>query len=139
MALHLFVSGYGPFMNITNNPSDQLGKMFRDGFAETFQGTNIKLGDYTSMPVTHNGVMETIQKWSQQIDQLRTEDPLNRFLCINIGVNAGIPNRQLNFERYCFNSRCFEPGNEGCLSDSAPVYDQLEDNQRLECRFILNQ
>lgn len=135
MALYLFVSGYGPFMNITNNPSDELGKMFRDHFAETFQGTNIRLADYTSMPVTHQGVMETLEKWSQQIDQIRQADGNSRFLCINIGVNAGIPNRQLKFERYCFNSRCFEPGNEGSLCDAQPVYNDIADNQQLECKF----
>ena len=136
MALYLFVSGYGPFMNITNNPSDELGKMFRDHFAETFQGTNIRLADYTSMPVTHQGVMETLEKWSQQIDQIRqAEGNACRFLCINIGVNAGIPNRSVNFERYCFNSRCFEPGNEGSLCESAPVYNDIADNQQMECKF----
>lgn len=135
MSLYLFVSGYGPFMNITENPSDELGKMFRDTFGETFQGCNVKLADYTSMPVTHNGVMETLEKWSQQIDQIRQSEPQSKFLCINIGVNAGIPNRSLHFERYCFNSRCFEPGHEGTLCDAVAVYNDIENNAKLECKF----
>ena len=139
MTLYIFLSGYGPFMNVTNNPSDELGKMFRDNFGETFQGVNIKLADYTSLPVTHKGVMDTLEKWSQQIDEIRQSEggALSKFLCINIGVNAGIPNRSLHFERYCFNSRCFEPGNEGSLSDSVAVYNNIENNARLECKFDL--
>jgi len=135
MALYIFLSGYGPFMNITNNPSDELGKMFRDNFGDTFQGTNVKLADYSSMPVTHVGVMEILEKWSQQIDQIRQTEPASKFLCINIGVNAGIPNRSLHFERYCFNSRCFEPGNEGALCNDVQVYNDIENNKKMECNF----
>merc|ERR1711976_132306 len=123
-------------MTVTENPSDELGKTFRDNFADTFQGTNIRLADYVSMPVSHDGVMDTLQKWSQMIDQIRqTEGNTARFLCINIGVNAGIANRGLHFERYCFNSRCFTPGNEGALSEEAIVYENLDFHQRMECKF----
>jgi len=134
MSLFVLLSGYGPFLNIKQNPADELGKIISSNFHETFENTNIKLLTYESLEVTPHAVETMIQHWLNIINDIRQREPNSKFLSINIGVDQNIEERVMHFERYCFNGRCFDK-NSDLTSHDIQVYEQYPLNHRIECKF----
>jgi len=134
MSLYCLISGYGPFLDVTHNPADELGKVIASNFGNTFEGLKIKLLDYVSLEVTGKAVDELCQKWGQLINGIRTKEPNSKFLTINIGVNEGISERVMHYERFCFNSKCFDE-NSDLLDIDEIAFKDFPINQKFECKF----
>jgi len=111
MSLYVLISGYGKFLNITENPSSDLAKLVASSFEDTFSDVKIKLLDHKTLEVRPDVVEGCMKEWKVIIEQKKREKNNNRFLIINMGVNAGISTRNIHFERYCWNSRNFHDDN----------------------------
>lgn len=137
MSLKVFISGYGPFMTVVNNPSDELAKQLEKDFARAFDGVNIDLVERVTLPVTVPAVEALMVDWRAKIDKLTAEDPNNRFLCIHIGVNGNISSNHIEFERFSNNRRIMD--DEGALYDDGPderiVSDKYPANHIQETNF----
>lgn len=79
------VTGYGPFMSIKKNPSDDLQALIRSQFSKRFEGTNIKLLHSQMIPVEGPEVDKVIDLIDEKVQANKKERPNDRYLMVHLG------------------------------------------------------
>lgn len=108
----VIITGFGPFMNIKENPSADIQKLVVKHFEAHFPpSSNVKL--------LHNGVIVVERDHvDKEIDEIRTKieankaaNPNDKYFLLHLGVAGSMPKDQLNLETRCFNAMNFKNQN----------------------------
>ena len=110
--LNVVVTAFGPFMTITENPSDYVRKHIISQFEKKFADTNIVLFDTNQLPVEDDMVYEYLNALRTKIRAHQSMHSGEEFLIIHLGVNGGRDVLQVDLERRAFNSKTFRGKNE---------------------------
>jgi len=110
--LQVVVTGYGPFMNVLENPSADLQKEILKEFENRF-------GSNSGIQLFHGEVLvvhsKDVNTFLEQLDELITKHqethPRDRFLIVHLGVNGGLRELELQIESKCYNCTNFNDGN----------------------------
>lgn len=81
---NVIITGFGPFMGITDNPSDRLVKMIAGEFNARYLGTNINLFHSEILDVCGKSVDDCIERLRKTIEEERKKEH-SRFLLLHFG------------------------------------------------------
>lgn len=116
--LNVILTSYGPFMDITDNPSDEVRKVVLQKFGSSLQvpaadqAHNVELLHSECLAVEAEVCLDFLRKAKDLVSRHRKEHPNEEYLVLHLGVHGGMNVLQVNLERRCFNGRCFEGKNE---------------------------
>jgi pyrrolidone-carboxylate peptidase len=104
----VIITGYGPFMNIKENPSAEVVKCVVNQFEDYFgPSSKVELFYNTVIDVEKDKVDIVIEEIKTKIDQNKEKNPRDRYLVLHLGVSGGQAEDELNLETRCFNAKCF--------------------------------
>lgn len=85
--LNVVLTGFGPFMSVTNNPSDSLVKMLAEGFNTRFKSKNIVLFHNETVSVDQTSVDTCIAKIKQKVLNNKQKNAQDKYLMLHFGKN----------------------------------------------------
>lgn len=107
------VTGYGPFMQIKENPSGSIAQLVAKQFPKFFKSDNTyQLLHKAIITVEIDQVDKEIKKIKSKIKKNKEQNPDDKYLIIHLGVAASLPDDVLKLETRCFNAKCFENQND---------------------------
>jgi len=108
MVLNVLLSGFGPFMNVTNNPADGLAKHIEKNWLKNFSPSDkINLVIRKELVVAPGPVDKCMKEFKGLIDGISEVAPDDKFLCLHIGV-GNVSGKNVNFEKFAYNARDFD-------------------------------
>ena len=119
--LYVGLTGFGPFMNIDKNPSEELQKLIAAGFTKRFEvisasnfkkNSRITLMKHMTVIVEPKAADEAIEHLHSKVKSIRIPGLQQKFLMIHLGVHSGLTDFEIQLESRCYNSRNFTPENE---------------------------
>lgn len=79
------VTGYGPFMSIKKNPSDNLQQLIASQFSQRFGASSIRLLHSQMIPVEGPEVDKVIETIEKKVIENRMKRPDDRYLMVHLG------------------------------------------------------
>lgn len=80
------VTGYGPFMSIKKNPSDDLQELISSQFTKRFDQSRIRLLHSQMIPVEAPEVDKVLDLIHRKVDENRAKRPDDRYLMVHLGM-----------------------------------------------------
>lgn len=108
----VIITGFGPFMTITENPSADIQKLVVQNFQSHFPVDG-------KVQLLHNGVIiverdhvdKEISEIQAKIEANRAINPNDKYFVLHLGVAGKMPKDQINLESRCFNAMNFKDQN----------------------------
>lgn len=96
--INLYITGYGPFHGITNNPSELLANKIKENkeMIEKLHNNQIQIKEISIMDVDVDYVKDYLTKLHEKI--LADDEKDQMHIVINMGVNANITKSVINLE-----------------------------------------
>jgi pyrrolidone-carboxylate peptidase len=108
---YIAITGYGPFENVTENPSATLKDLIIENFSKIQNPENFEMLSSESLAVTDASADEYLQQLHEEINAKIAEEPKSKFLVIHIGVLSKIKEKEIRLESTCYNCKNFTEGN----------------------------
>lgn len=122
------LTGFGPFMDVLENPSADIQKYIVQKFEEHFPtDSGVKLLHQGIIVVEADQVDKEISLIEEKIKNNKANNPNDRYLLLHLGVASKMTKNQLKLETRCFNARNFEDQN----SYNEDYRVQIENDQEL--------
>lgn len=128
LPLNVVITGYGPFMTVTENPSATLLEKIIEGWKTRFGDQEDKIKVLLDKElVVHSDHVDTFIKDAEElISSHKKENPGQRYVLIHLGVSGRLPVDKVALESQCFNAMNFKDGDTYESQYCEPIQKEIE-------------